>query len=219
MGKRSWDELDAILDKALDPPAEKRSAFLDRMHLDPSERDRLEKLIAAAERDDDTLAAGGVLEGRLGEGVAALLREDRAEGAPDSIPGYRLLSRINRSSRRSGGSWARITTRRSSLWETSGRSSPGSVGPRRPRVSSSRLSSSAGAPSAPITRCAGAPSASTRGFSSPSSATPRPSDGTGRPMPSSLAPTEKTTRARGRRPRSWRSSRGDGFTRPRTRSR
>jgi serine/threonine protein kinase/tetratricopeptide (TPR) repeat protein len=94
MGKRSWDELDAILDEALDLPSEERSGFLDRLHLDPAERARLDKLIAAAESDDDTLAAGGVLEGRLGADVAALLGEDREEGAPDSIPGYRLLSRI-----------------------------------------------------------------------------------------------------------------------------
>ncbi|MCG6925745.1 MAG: serine/threonine-protein kinase [Acidobacteria bacterium] len=94
MGKRSWDELDAILDEALELPPEKRPVLLDRLQLDPSERERLEKLIAAAESDDDTLAAGGALGGRRGEQLAALLDDEEPPGAPDSIPGYRLLRRI-----------------------------------------------------------------------------------------------------------------------------
>ena len=91
MGKRSWDELDAILDEALDLPTDKRPIFLDRLELDPSERERLEKLIAAAESDDDTLAAGGALGGRRGEQIAALLDEQEAPGPPDSISGLPSL--------------------------------------------------------------------------------------------------------------------------------
>ena len=94
MGRRSWDELDAILDEALDLPTEKRPVFFDRLELDPPERERLEKLIAAAESDDDTLAAGGALGGRRGQQIAALLEEEEPSGPPDSIPGYRLLRRI-----------------------------------------------------------------------------------------------------------------------------
>ena len=94
MGKRSWDELDAILDEALDLPTDKRPIFFDRLELEPAERERLEKLIAAAESDDDTLAAGGALGGRRGEQIAALLEDDETAGPPDAIPGYRLLRRI-----------------------------------------------------------------------------------------------------------------------------
>jgi serine/threonine protein kinase/tetratricopeptide (TPR) repeat protein len=95
MGKRSWDELDAILDEALDLPLEKRPVFFDRLHLEETDRRRLESLIAAAESDDDTLAADGALGGRLRGALAAVLADDEERSrTPDSIRGHRLVRRI-----------------------------------------------------------------------------------------------------------------------------
>ena len=90
MGGRSWEELDAILDEALDLVPEQRAVFLDRLNLDPSERNRVERLIGAAEGDDDTLAAGGALGGPLGRDLAA----GNEDGPADTIRGYTLTRRI-----------------------------------------------------------------------------------------------------------------------------
>jgi len=83
-----WQELDAILDEALDLPPDERPEFLRVRCPDPAERARLEKLIAAAESETSALDPGRVWKDLEREAAAA---EDEAPPT-DTIRGYRLLS-------------------------------------------------------------------------------------------------------------------------------
>jgi tetratricopeptide (TPR) repeat protein len=87
-----WDELDAILDEALDLPTSERAAFLARQGLEPSERVRLERLLSIAEAPDATLTGGGGLAGVLGDDLVAFLEQEPSSS--DDVPGHRLGRRI-----------------------------------------------------------------------------------------------------------------------------
>ncbi|QQR75283.1 MAG: protein kinase [Holophagales bacterium] len=88
--------LDDLLDRALDLPAEERSAFLDRSCHDTAERDAVARLLAASGPSDASLASGTV------EPLAPRLWEELAEPGGGALPAgtrlgaYRVLGEIGR---------------------------------------------------------------------------------------------------------------------------
>ncbi len=84
MSNERWDELDAILDQALDLEPSKRAEFLRDRCSDPEQRTRLERLIQAAETEGiDDLVQAGALHKELGPAPS-----------PDAIEGYRFIRHI-----------------------------------------------------------------------------------------------------------------------------
>ncbi len=89
MSDHDWDDLDALLDEAMDLPVDEREAFLDERCPTPEMRTRILRLLSNCDDATGLLSAGGALGGELGREFATFL--DTASGQRETIPGYELI--------------------------------------------------------------------------------------------------------------------------------